>query len=564
MKISTMIKNLNAVLIFISLLIFINLFLLFQSIEDRSIAVQKQIQLRELGNELMDSSDYLTNQVRGYVQYGEKIYYEAYWKEVNQTKTREKVVTKLKKMDTPSDLLGLVQKAKSDSDALAQLEAKAMKDVEAGKLENARTKVYGPDYTLQKSLISGSLEQFKEKLNKWSQEQAEKARQKMMLYLYSTIGLIIVLVISLVASFFSLHRKIKPLQVLTKIANRVADGDLTMEKLQTKSSKDEVSELSAAIQAMVENLRDLVKKVSETSELVAASSEELAASSEQSSASTEEVTLTIQELSVGAERQVQSVEETSTLINGISTEIQQIASSSKQSLCSSKNAGEKAEEGNKAIFDSVRQMDAISVNVADLAAVIEKLGEHSANIGQIVEVITAIAGQTNLLALNAAIEAARAGESGKGFAVVADEVRKLAEQSAESAQQIADFIGLIQGETNKAVESMETTTSAVGAGKNLVNKAGMSFREIQEAVRDVTAQLASVSEAIQHIATDSEQIRYSIEEVSAVADQASAGVQNVTASAQEQLASMEEITASANSLSKMADELQGQIRKFTV
>ena len=93
----------------------------------------------------------------------------------------------------------------------------------------------------------------------------------------------------------------------------------------------------------------------------------------------------------------------------------------------------------------------IEKTVANSVAVVTKLGERSKEIGQIVENISGIAGQTNLLALNAAIEAARAGEQGRSFAVVAEEVRKLAEQSQEAAKQIANLIGEIQGDTDKAL-----------------------------------------------------------------------------------------------------------------
>ena len=83
-----------------------------------------------------------------------------------------------------------------------------------------------------------------------------------------------------------------------------------------------------------------------------------------------------------------------------------------------------------------------------------KLGESSAEIGNVIKVITRIAEQTNLLALNATIEAARAGEAGKGFAVVANEVKELAKETAKATEDIARRVEAIQADTTAAVAAI--------------------------------------------------------------------------------------------------------------
>jgi methyl-accepting chemotaxis protein len=104
---------------------------------------------------------------------------------------------------------------------------------------------------------------------------------------------------------------------------------------------------------------------------------------------------------------------------------------------------------------AVRQASAMTTEV-------EALGQASASIGEVIQVISGIADQTNLLALNATIEAARAGELGKGFAVVASEVKELARETAKATQRVTDQIAALQESSTSVSAGIHTTGEIIG------------------------------------------------------------------------------------------------------
>lgn len=381
----------------------------------------------------------------------------------------------------------------------------------------------------------------------------------------TAIVIAIILFVIVVEAFFGLmitRMIVNPLKEMKDLMADAENGDLTVEG--TYHSKDEIGHLTTSFNSMMLRLRDLMKQVNITSEQVATSSEELTLSAEQSSKASEEIASTIQEVATGAEDQVNRVEESSKVVEDMTLSIQQIALHAQELSSNVIETSVKASEGNQSIQSTIDQMNSINLTVTHLSQVVKRLGEHSQEIGNIVEAITNIASQTNLLALNAAIESARAGEHGRGFAVVADEVRKLSVQSAESAQSISLLIDIIQVETQAAVQSMEKTTSEVSIGIGVVNNAGESFASIRSSIDEVSNQIQDVSAAAQQLSVGSEQVLRKEKELAEIAEEAASGSQNVAAAIEEQLASTEEITASASSLAHMAGELQAKIGRFKV
>ncbi|UAT29125.1 methyl-accepting chemotaxis protein [Bacillus badius] len=352
----------------------------------------------------------------------------------------------------------------------------------------------------------------------------------------------------------------RPLHNMVSVVEAVAKGDLS--KRIDIEAKDEVGKLGREVNTMVGNLKDLISSVSQNAEQVAAASEELSVSAEQTSQATNQISSTMLQVADGTEKQVRSMQETSRIVSEMSAGVEEVSASSQNVSAAAELSLDKAGEGKGSVQTAVNQMNLINETVNTLGTVIVELGERSKQIGHITDVITGISGQTNLLALNAAIEAARAGEHGSGFAVVADEVRKLAEQSSNSAQEIAALVTWIQSETNKAVSEMEKAKKEVREGITAVETAGGSFEHIYQSVGDVAAQTERVTATIEQVAAGVQTIVRSVDSITEVTEMNAAGTQEVSAATEEQLASMEEISHSAASLSYMAEELQNHVKKF--
>ena len=144
-------------------------------------------------------------------------------------------------------------------------------------------------------------------------------------------------------------------------------------------------------------------------------------------------------------------------------------------------------------------------------ATVRGLSQAAGQIGEVVQLISRIAGQTNLLALNATIEAARAGDAGKGFAVVASEVKALAAQTARATDQIATQVAAIQGATGLAVEAVREVGESIGRMNEVaaaiaaaVEQQGAATREIASQVSTVAAQTEGAASAMQQVATAAE------------------------------------------------------------
>ena len=392
---------------------------------------------------------------------------------------------------------------------------------------------------------------------------AEATEELAMLTWISLATIVTVLLVAAIIIVWFSRKITKPIIVLEGAVKKIAAGDLSQVNLSIESD-DEIGRLGKNFEQMSLNMRGLIKQIHSDAEQLAASSEELTASAEQCAQATNHVAIAMTEVAGGANAQLAATADASAVVEEMSAGIEQIAANANLVSGQSDQAAGRAMEGGASVDKAISQMGRIEQTVNSSAGVVAKLGDRSKEIGQIVDTISGIAGQTNLLALNAAIEAARAGEQGRGFAVVAEEVRKLAEQSEEAAKKIANLIGEIQTDTDKAVIAMNEGTREVKTGADVVNAAGVAFREIADLVTEVSEQVKQMSAAIQQMATGSQQIVGSVKKIDDLSKKSASEAQNVSAASEEQLASMEEISTSSRALAALAQNLQTQVAKFRV
>ena len=375
-------------------------------------------------------------------------------------------------------------------------------------------------------------------------------------------GLIIIVAI-LVLCVFIINQITLPLFKVVAIAEKVAQGDFTAEKVEVHSN-DEIGRLGEVFNKLVDSLHGAFSQVRDFAEKVANSAQQLASSTEEMNASTQEVSSAIQSVAKGSATQADRVAETSEAMDKASITLKQVVINAKATSKAVSETSAKAEKGKSTAQTTAEKITRLTDTVAETAKVIQGLGEKSQAIGEITETITSIADQTNLLALNAAIEAARAGEAGRGFAVVAEEVRKLAEGSAEAVRKIGKLIKSIQSETQEAVKAIQTSSKEVQEGRVEVIKITEVLGEINQSVKEVNELANQISTAIQQQVSENEQVVKAVDEVAAIAKESAATSQQVSSSTEEQTASMEEVSASAQELSNLSIGLKELMGKFKV
>nr|WP_122586000.1 methyl-accepting chemotaxis protein [Pseudomonas viridiflava] len=320
----------------------------------------------------------------------------------------------------------------------------------------------------------------------------------------------VVLIIGLLGMLLSVL--MRPLNLMGRAMHDIAAGEGDLTKRLVIQSQDEFGYLGNGFNLFVERIHDSMREVaSSTTQLNEVALRVVSASNSSM---------------LNSDQQANRTSSVAAAINELGAAAQEIAQNAARASGHSSDARTLASNGQEVVGKNIAAINRLSSRISGASDEIEALNTKTANIGQILDVITGISQQTNLLALNAAIEAARAGEAGRGFAVVADEVRSLAHRTQESASQVQEMIEQLQSGAREAVAIMTDSQRESIETVGIANQAVASLESVSVRIGEIDGMNQSVATATEEQTSVVEAINVDITQINTLNQE---GVENLNA-----------------------------------
>ncbi|ALN18750.1 methyl-accepting chemotaxis protein [Ectopseudomonas mendocina] len=289
------------------------------------------------------------------------------------------------------------------------------------------------------------------------------------------------------------------LRNVIQLLSQVASGDLTGKLPVGSNPNDEFNQLADAANRMIQGIGGIVAEVVRANGELGRLHNHLGDAMRQLGDNSTQVEMQTEQ-AASASHQI------SATLNDMAQRTAEVGSATTSAYDAARNGGE-------VIAASVDSMSRLAQLIQDTHSQVDALGQSSARVNGIVDVINSLADQTNLLALNAAIEAARAGEAGRGFSVVADEVRSLAQKTVAATTDISAIVGEFQQQTRHMHQLMSNGLNLAADSERHAAQVADAITSITSAMERLTGEMNQVVVAIEEVSTTTEDIADKIETI---------------------------------------------------